>query len=110
LRRELRAYDQVYRLGGEEFAVLLPGCDAGKAGRIAEHLRRGIAAAPVADLDVQASIGVASSPGQQPLSWEETFARADSALHRAKAGGRNRVVVDGAPSPSRPREPSSAGA
>ena len=48
LRKQLRAFDLAYRLGGEEFAVLLPGATANEAGAVAERLRGAVAQAPVA--------------------------------------------------------------
>ena len=63
LRKELRAFDMAYRLGGEEFLVLLPGASAGEAAELAERLRMAVGAFPAGGVDVTMSFGVASSPG-----------------------------------------------
>jgi diguanylate cyclase (GGDEF)-like protein len=83
------------RHGGEEFAVLLPGVDEAEACGIAEAIRRACAtrvlalAGPKA-LKVTLSIGVAALQNQKDL--RRLLARADFALYRAKAAGRNRVM------------------
>ena len=95
LRAILRDYDSIGRYGGEEFLVLLPGCDAAAAADIAERARAAVAAAPVdidgAPVPVTASIGVASvSTHIEPAVLVDA---ADAALYRAKDGGRNRVEL-----------------
>ena len=92
LRTELRAYDLAYRLGGEEFVILLLGGTPAAANATAEQLREAVVAEPVVGLDITVSIGVASSAAGTPFVWDEVFARADAALYQAKAGGRNRVA------------------
>lgn len=92
LRGRLRAFDLAYRVGGEEFVVLMPGADVPEAARLAEDLRRAIRDAPVAGLHVTMSFGVAASPPGQ-FDYEQVFAAADRALYDAKAAGRDRVVV-----------------
>jgi two-component system, cell cycle response regulator len=87
MRRRLRAEDQLGRLGGEEFLVLLPDTDAPSAGVVAESLRVEIAAAP-APVPVTASAGVATWDGEPP---ETLLRRADEALYAAKRGGRDRI-------------------
>ncbi|WP_051221859.1 diguanylate cyclase [Conexibacter woesei] len=81
----LRTTDLLARYGGEEFAVLLPGCDTAAAAQVVEHLR-----AAVPD-DETCSIGLATWDGDE--SCDTLVARADTALYRAKDGGRNRVVA-----------------
>ena len=90
LRKELRAFDMAYRLGGEEFLVLLPGASASEAAELAERLRMAVAAFPAGGVDVTMSFGVASSPGGA-LDYQALFAAADGALYEAKGAGRNRV-------------------
>jgi diguanylate cyclase (GGDEF)-like protein len=92
----LRADDALVRYGGEEFLLLLPGIERERGARIAERVRAAVAAAPVAvpggQLTSTVSIGVAElRPGE---ARDEVIARADAALYRAKAGGRDRVAVD----------------
>ena len=82
------------RLGGEEFAVLLPDCDAQQARLVAEHLRAAIAALPLR-LDEQsfritASLGLASLPAD---SLDALVREADRQLYLAKAAGRNRIIA-----------------
>lgn len=96
IRKQLRAYDLAYRIGGEEFLVLVPGAEAGQAADLAESLRRAIADAPVGGLAVTMSFGVAASP-PGVFDFADTFARADAALYRAKEQGRDAVVVDAGP-------------
>ena len=85
------------RLGGEEFACLLPGLAVGEAARIAETVRQAVAAMRpdlVPDLAVTVSVGVARSAG--PATDLETLLElADRALYQAKAQGRDRVVIAG---------------
>jgi two-component system, cell cycle response regulator len=85
----LRAEDQLGRLGGEEFLVLLPDTDSEAAGHVAEKLRAEVAMAP-APVSVTVSIGVASWDGETP---EDLLQRADEALYAAKQAGRDRVLA-----------------
>jgi two-component system, cell cycle response regulator len=87
MRRRLRAEDQLGRLGGEEFLVLLPDTDARAAAIVAESLREEVASAP-APVAVTASAGIATWSGEPP---EELLRRADQALYSAKRGGRDRI-------------------
>jgi len=89
--RELTA-----RMGGEEFAVLLPGRDLETAGIIAERLRSAIAELRLHDAEHSASMTVSigvSVLREGEESWTEMLCRADDALYRAKRGGRNRVEL-----------------
>ena len=110
LRKRLRAFDLAYRLGGEEFLVLLPGASASEAAMIAEDLRRTIQGARHGNLSVTMSFGVSASEPSS-FAYDEVFEEADQALYTAKAAGRNCVRVAGlspdAPNPS-PAEPGSA--
>jgi diguanylate cyclase (GGDEF)-like protein len=90
--RQTRATDLVGRIGGEEFALLLPGTEAADALRIAERMRAAVAAEPFAvagALTVSAGVcDLARAAGA-----EELFRRADQALYRAKESGRDVSVV-----------------
>jgi diguanylate cyclase (GGDEF)-like protein len=94
LRRRLRAFDLAYRLGGEEFLVLLPGANASEAAILAEELRKTVFDRRTS-VPVTVSLGVSAS---QPSSfdYERVFKAADQALYEAKAAGRNCVRVAGA--------------
>jgi diguanylate cyclase (GGDEF)-like protein len=93
----VRSSDMVGRYGGEEFLIVLPETDDDGATAFAERLRERIdehGFRPWEDdraLRMTASIGVATFPAARIESVEDLFARADAALYRAKADGRNRV-------------------
>ena len=96
LRNALRAQDLPGRYGGEEFGVLLPGSGTVAATAIAERIRKRLEAAsiePKRGLRVTASIGCAALDASDSgaAAW---IARADRALYRAKATGRNRSICD----------------
>jgi diguanylate cyclase (GGDEF)-like protein len=80
-----------YRLGGEEFLVLLPGASLQEAEEVAQRLRGSIGAAPVAGQRVTMSFGVAASSSEEPFDFDTLYATADAALYRAKGAGRDRV-------------------
>jgi two-component system, cell cycle response regulator len=93
----IRGNDIVARYGGEEFLVLLPETDDAGAESFAERIRAAVEAHPFNNsgdapaLRLTASIGVAVFPAARIETVEDLFARADAALYRAKADGRNRV-------------------
>jgi diguanylate cyclase (GGDEF)-like protein len=96
LRKQLRAFDLAYRLGGEEFLILLPGSELERAVELAERLRRHVAEMPLAGgVPVTMSFGVSASGRDEPFDYQEVFAEADAALYRAKRGGRNQVCMVG---------------
>ncbi len=93
----LREEDVVGRLGGEEFAVLLPATSPEKALEVANRLCRDVAAEEVTvdgmlPIRFTASIGVATM-GPEDSSIGDLLGRADAALYEAKRAGRNRVVT-----------------
>jgi len=91
-----RAGDLVARYGGEEFAVLLPATDLSAARKLAEDMRRDIEALQIPSGDgkrlVTVSVGVAAADATLEDTQEALVARADRALYRAKAEGRNRIA------------------
>ena len=98
-----RRSDIVGRLGGEEFAILLPETNLAYAETVAERIRKKIAARPIATSNatfkVTASIGVAEASAGMP-ALDALMKAADQALYQAKAQGRNRVVCWSAPKPT----------
>jgi diguanylate cyclase (GGDEF)-like protein len=93
MKATARRYDAVGRYGGEEFLIVLPGCDAVQAAMQAERLRAELACSPIqagaVPLNVTCSIGLACSVETPTGSLVK---QADEALYQAKAQGRNRVV------------------
>lgn len=94
LTRTFRQVDVVARVGGEEFAVLLPSSTLAGAAAVAERLRLSIARQPIVfdgrEIACTVSVGVAATDGE-PVSLDTLMKRADSALYAAKANGRNRI-------------------
>lgn len=102
IRKRLRAFDFAYRIGGEEFLILVPGADTATAAALAEAVRDDLERETFSGVSVSMSFGVGATKQFEPLDYERVFRRADSALYEAKRTGRNRVVVDsheGAPAP-----------
>ena len=103
---QVRASDVAARFGGEEFVVLLPDTEKTSGERLAERIRRTVAASgfmlPGGDqVDVTVSIGIASvrpaaDDDDLKTLGDALIARADVALYRAKSGGRDQVAVDDA--------------
>jgi diguanylate cyclase (GGDEF)-like protein len=95
MRARLRAGDSIYRVGGEEILVILPGAGRGEAEDVAERLRIAVHDRRPVGVPVTVSIGAAVSPAGL-IDTGDLVARADEALYAAKSGGRNRVVINGA--------------
>lgn len=94
----LRPSDLVVRMGGEEFAVIMPETEHKTALSVGERLRQAVASEPVAigdtaiSLTVTASFGVASINHESDFTPATILERADAAVYRAKQTGRNKVV------------------
>ena len=96
IRSHVRDVDVCGRIGGEEFAILLPETDLAGAARVAERMRQSLNAVPISVSDA-ASIHAACSFGVAQLesgqSGDDLLRAADAALYRAKDEGKNRVVA-----------------
>jgi diguanylate cyclase (GGDEF)-like protein len=90
MRKSLRSFELVYRIGGEEFLVLLPGVDLAGAIEIGDRIR--VAISESTDLTISA--GVASAAGGD-LEYDALFHAGDAALLQAKRDGRDRLATAG---------------
>ncbi len=102
IRESIREFDQLFRIGGEEFAITLMDCDETAAFDLVERLRRCIEAMTLYANDVEVkltcSFGIAEHrPG---LSVDALLAEADTAMYLAKQGGRNRTCLFSRMSPA----------
>lgn len=97
LRQTTRSSDTLARVGGEEFAVILPRCDQERGKELAERIRERVAAMRVEHrqhaLRITVSLGLATWNPGDAASPDELVERADQALYRAKHAGRNRVAI-----------------
>jgi diguanylate cyclase (GGDEF)-like protein len=92
LKHTLRDSDKIFRIGGEEFLILLYNADEASAIDVAEKLRKGIEGLSlIPDRSVTVSIGVAGMGSVQ--EWKHWMNACDKGLYEAKNSGRNRVVV-----------------
>lgn len=96
LKSQHRPYDTVARIGGDEFAVLLPETNLDQAAHVAGNVRRALLGRPLRVpengtlITLTLSAGVASSPQS---NGEELFTLADKALYESKSAGRDRVTI-----------------
>lgn len=97
MKSAMRGYDQVGRYGGEEFLIVAPGCGEQDSLTLAERVRGCIGSAPVqtpeGPLDVTCSLGAALACATPRQAADALIERADTALYRAKANGRNRTEL-----------------
>jgi two-component system cell cycle response regulator len=96
-----REYDWCARIGGEEFAVVLPQTDVSGGAAVAEKIRLAVAASPVGTpaglVEMTVSVGVSAIsafPDRGAVTVEQILRRADDCLYSSKHNGRNRVTVD----------------
>ena len=90
LKRSVRATDYVIRWGGEEFLIIMTGCDGTQAVRVAEEIRKKAENSDNGICKITISVGVAVYGGGD---YHETIKKADDAMYLAKTRGRNRVVL-----------------
>jgi diguanylate cyclase (GGDEF)-like protein len=102
LRGRARETDVLARIGGDEFAIVLPRCELGEAEEVANEIATGIRERISAEQDVPpitASIGIAPFGTGRRLSYESVLGRADTAMYEAKGSGRDEVRVFGSATP-----------
>jgi len=94
IRKQLRAFDLAYRIGGEEFLILVPGAEARECVQLAELLRRTVEALTFGNgTQLTMSFGISASAAGEGFDYRRVFAAADAALYEAKSLGRNRVCT-----------------
>jgi diguanylate cyclase (GGDEF)-like protein len=95
MEASLRPYDFLGRYGGEEFLILVPGCDPSTVCEVAERIRQGVGQQPILargnKIAVTLSIGVSTASPPSMGQRDELLQQADEALYLAKQKGRNRV-------------------
>lgn len=98
MRRVTRECEYHYRLGGEEFVLLLPDCNEKQAMAVAERVRKAVESSPYLHednaLNCSVSLGVAVITACGEGEWEALLKAADNALYKAKHAGRNTTRLD----------------
>lgn len=93
----LRPLDMLGRIGGEEFAILLPGTQLPEAVAVGERLRAAVErkAIPFGDVKIRLTVSIGAAKAEtEAETIEPALAAADAALYRAKENGRNRVIAE----------------
>jgi diguanylate cyclase (GGDEF)-like protein len=97
----MRPYDMVGRYGGEEFLIVLPGCDEHNTRSVGERLRQVLSATPIRHqgqtIPLSLSVGAVVYHARSPAGLKPLLCAADAALYRAKAAGRNRLEMAAPP-------------
>jgi diguanylate cyclase (GGDEF)-like protein len=92
MRKCLRSFELFYRLGGEEFLVVVPGAGISDGRELAERMRVMVQRSRPADVEITVSLGVGVAAGDQ-LEFDRLFNAADQALYEAKHAGRNQIAA-----------------
>jgi diguanylate cyclase (GGDEF)-like protein len=100
LRQELRSFELIYRIGGEEFLVVLPGAGPDDARTLGDRLCEATRQCSSPGIATTLSVGVSTLWGDE-VDFGPLFDAADRALYQAKAEGRDRVVCSLNPKPAR---------
>jgi two-component system, cell cycle response regulator len=95
LSNTVRASDLVGRYGGEEFVILAIECPADAAGRLAERMRKSVAATPIPFMDgeISTTMSLGVAVALQEYDGDALVRAGDEALYRAKRAGRDRVEL-----------------
>ena len=104
MRKALRAFDLVYRIGGEEFVVLLPGADLDARVEVGERLRAAVAEQRTGDVAVTMSLGVTAARGGG-VRFADLYGAADAALYEASAPAATASARRAPRGSSRPERP-----
>jgi diguanylate cyclase (GGDEF)-like protein len=102
LRKDLRAFDLAYRIGGDEFLIVMPGAELAECEGLAHQLCRTVEGSLGESVNLTISFGVSASAPGQAFDYDRVFATADHALYAAKQDGRNQVRVAHSGQPSKP--------
>lgn len=97
VKTHLRPFDKIFRYGGEEFVITMPGVDLETGWRIVERIRTGLTRQVLARHDglgpVRCTVSLGLAMMEEDLSAHAAVERADQAMYQAKQQGRNRVVA-----------------
>ncbi len=93
LQLDTRGYDLIFRLGGDEFLIIMPETELDEATQIVERVHKNFGSSVPPESKVSLSIGVSSSRQFQSADVEELIHAADTALLRAKGEGKNRISM-----------------
>jgi len=92
LRESIRVDDTAVRLGGEEFAILLPDLDYAQATKLAMRIQTALRETPGAPPELTISVGIASTT-EETQTWDQLFSLADKAMYHSKVTGKDRVTT-----------------